>query len=165
VGVSRRLEAWLLSGVVLTGAAVALADSPALPRIGPLPEEFYPPASWRLSEEGRVLVELRLHEHRRPEDGDLQALVSDEWVFEGSGDATLHQFDAPQTRLAVGAMKALKFLFDPSDWSDPDPKAVYRVTIIFCLDPGHCDSLVPFPNTRSIVVKRQRRVQEPERLY
>jgi hypothetical protein len=46
--------------------------------------------------------------------------------------------------------------FDPADHTKPNPKLTYRVTVIFCLQPGHCDQIVPFPQTITIRVMHER---------
>lgn len=154
-------------------AVAADAATPQLPRmLLPVSEDFYPPIAWKLNEEGRVLVEFRLNERRKPV--DWKTLMSDEFVSSASGDPILRHSDlVTSTRLSEGALKVValgdKFgglRFDPSDPTEPDPKHVYRVTVIFCLQPdGHCDFLVPFPNTTPIVVSKQRWVRPAQRTY
>lgn len=46
--------------------------------------------------------------------------------------------------------------FDPADHTKPNPKLTYRVTVIFCLQPDNCDSMVPFPQTTTIIVAGER---------
>ena len=113
-----------------------------LPTITPPTADYYPPASRRLEEEGRVLVEFHLDQRRTP--FDQQTIQSE--VSPANGRARLES-------TAIKVVSALQF--DPSDHTKPDPKHAYRVTIIFCLDPGHCGTLSPFSGTHPIVVKTQ----------
>lgn len=109
--------------------------SDMLPKLKPIPAARYPPAAARLGEEGRVLVEFNLDKQRQP--FGLRIAASDGSV-----------------RLEKGAERLIKSLpFDPSDRSKPRPTHTYRVTAIFCLRPGHCDDLAPFPGTEAIVVE------------
>jgi TonB family protein len=99
--------------------------------------EWYPPAARRLGEEGRVLVEVHIGK-----DGKLLQ------------EPTLRQGVLGSSRLTDGAVKvARRMLFDVSGRTKPDPKRAYLVTIIFCLEPGHCDEFAPFPETDAVVVK------------
>jgi TonB family protein len=105
-------------------------------------DDYYPPASRRLGEEGRVLVEFHLDEQRKPRD---VTILPAPWTDEYNGGV----------RLAEGAARAIKDLqFVQSDRTKPNLKRPYRVTVIFCLDPGgHCGDIVPFPRTTLIMVK------------
>lgn len=106
-----------------------------LPKVLPISEDRYPPASRRLGEEGRVLIEFNLDGHRRT--------VAPR-VTKSAGGA----------RLDVAALRLIQDLpFDPSDHQKPSSGLTYRVTVIFCLKPGHCDDLVPFPGTEPMLVK------------
>jgi hypothetical protein len=72
-----------------------------------------------------VLMEFELDELRRP----VAPRIS-------RSDAS--------ARLEEGARQIIKSLqFDASDHSRRRPNLTYRVTVIFCLRPGHCDDLVP----------------------
>jgi hypothetical protein len=84
---------------------------------------------------------------RRPR--ELTIGESDTYAFEpGAPNQTVLHHAAPRTltRMSEGAMKVMKGAphFDPSDPTKTDPKHVYRVTVIFRLRQGHCDSLGPF---------------------
>ena len=130
----------------------ACANTHPLPRVIPVTGKMYPAASRRLGEEGRVLVEFHLDERRRPR--GVTILQQDpKKVSWANGEG----------RLGDAAIRAMYegIYFDPSDHTKPDPKHAYRVTIIFCLEPGHCGTLSPFPGTDSIVVKSQP-VQSPD---
>lgn len=134
---------------LVMGLLGSCAHTPALPEFVPVTEDYYPAASKRLGEEGRVLVEFRLDEHRRP------------------FDVAVRGSDIHAPRLNEGAVKAIKSLrFDPADRTRINPKHVYRVTIIYCLnltsarsdnaspateiDP--CAALAPFPDTQAIKI-------------
>src|SRR6185312_17071817 len=94
----------------------ACADTHRLPKFRPVPEDFYPAASRRLGEEGRVVVEFHLDEHRRPV--QIQIRESSE-----------------NSRLEDSARKVVRSLqFDPSDHSKPDPRRTYSVRIAYCFD-------------------------------
>ena len=98
--------------------------------------DYYPPAARRLGEEGRVLVEVYIGN-----DGKLLQ------------EPILRQA-AVSTRLNNGAVKLARLMrFDVSGRTKPDPKRPYLVTIIFCMEPGHCDQFAPFPKTEAVVVK------------
>jgi TonB family protein len=123
--------------VVLLGLCFlpGCASTYKLPKMQPVPQDRYPPASRRLGEEGRVLVEFHLDEHRQP----ITLTIS-----EAEGSA----------RLNVAAMRVIKALqFDPSDRSTSHPKYTYRVTVIFCLQPGNCDQISAYPDTEAVFVK------------
>jgi TonB family protein len=106
-----------------------------LPRLQPIREDRYPPASRRLGEEGRVLIEFNLDKLRR------------------AFAPRISQSEA-SPRLDEAARMVIKNLqFDPSDHRQPPPTYTYRVTVIFCLQPGHCDELMPFPGTEPVFVK------------
>jgi hypothetical protein len=63
---------------------------------------------------------------------------------------------APE-RLNEGALKVIQRMqFDPADHTKPDPNLTYRVTVIFCLQPGHCGHIVPFPQTTTVMVAAER---------
>ena len=121
---------------MLTACAVA---TPRLPKTLPVTEDWYPSASTRAGEEGRVLVEFQLDERRRP----TAAMIREPAPF-----ARLN-YMAP--RVAIDGLK-----FDPEDRTKPSPKHIYRVTLIFCLRPGHCDDMVPFLGTVPVTVTAKR---------
>lgn len=56
--------------------------------------------------------------------------------------------------------KAVPRMIDPSNRIKPDPNHLYRVTVIFCLQPGNCAKLMPFPDTVPIVIKSTRIVMQ-----
>jgi hypothetical protein len=86
-----------------------------------------------------VLVEFKLDEHRKPFESMVRQ--SDPW------------WESAPVRLNEGALKVVQGMqFDPADHTKPNPKLTYRVTVIFCLQPGNCDRLVPFPQTTTIIV-------------
>ena len=98
--------------------------------------DYYPTAALRLGEEDRVLVEIYIGNNGRP-----------------LREPTLRQ-TAKSLRLNEGALKvARRMRFDVSGRTKPDPKRAYLVTIIFCMEPGHCDQFAPFPETKAVVVK------------
>jgi TonB family protein len=98
--------------------------------------DYYPPAARRRGEEGRVLVEVYI--------GKSGKLLQ---------EPTLRQA-AESPRLNDGAVKVARLMrFDVSGRTKPDPKRAYLVTIIFCIEPGHCDQFAPFPKTEAVVVK------------
>jgi hypothetical protein len=166
---SRSKRACLLLVAALSVVA-ADAGTSQLPSILPVSEDFYPPSVWRRNEEGRVLVEFRLNERRKPV--DWKALMSDEFVSSASGEPILRHSDlvaeTPISEISEAAVKVVArggIRFDPSDPTEPAPQYVYRITVIFCLQPGHCDFFVPFPNTTPIIIRKQRWVRPPERVY
>jgi hypothetical protein len=57
-----------------------------------------------------------------------------------------------ETQTAV-KRKSSRARFDVSGRAKPDPKRAYLATIIFCMEPGHCDQFAPFPKTKVVVVK------------
>jgi hypothetical protein len=114
----------------------ACAESYPL-RVRPLTEEYYPPASTRLREEGRVLLELHLGPNRR--------LWQEPIIRQPAGVSRLNDW-AP--RLAKA------FHFEPWGDAKPNPKHAYLVTIIFCLDPpGHCERMAAYPNSVPVIVR------------
>jgi hypothetical protein len=46
--------------------------------------------------------------------------------------------------------------FDSADHTKPNPQQTYRVTVIYCLQPGHRDDIAPFPQTITIKVTHTR---------
>lgn len=152
--------------IAALSVVAADADTPQPPRILPVSEDFYPLRAWQRNEEGRVLVEFKLNERRKPM--DWKALMSDEFVSRASGDPVFRHSDlAAPTSISEGALKVVAagrvggMRFDPSDPTETDPKQMYRVTVIFCLQPGHCDFFVPFPYTTSIIVQKRRWAPPP----
>lgn len=98
--------------------------------------DYYPSAALRLGEEARLLVEIHI--------GNNGKLLQ---------EPTLRQ-TAESLRLNDGALKVARGMrFDVSGRTKPDPKQAYLVTIIFCMEPGHCDQFAPFPETKAVVVK------------
>lgn len=89
-------------------------------------------------------MEFYLDERRKPR--EVTIVQAEPWPDEPN---------RPDVRLRIGAECAVKEMqFDPSDRTKPDPRHRYRVTVIFCLDPGgHCGAIVSFPHTTPIVVK------------
>lgn len=113
----------------------ACVSTPRLPRWTPVTDDYYPPVSRRLGEQGRVLVEFRLNRLRQPL------------------DLTIPEAD-PSLRLKDGAMKVVMGLhFDPSDKTKPNEKHTYRVTVIFCLGSDDCNGAPSFPGTESVIVR------------
>jgi TonB family protein len=124
--------------------AAACIGTQKLPRILAFGADYYPPASARLGEEGRVLLEFQVNETFRP------------------GGVAIREPD-PSPRLNEGARRLINTLvFDRSDPIKPKPGITYHATIIFCLQPGHCDRIVPFPNTVIIVVMGVRLRNDPQ---
>jgi hypothetical protein len=117
------------------------AGANKLPKIWQVPEDYYPPASKRLGEEGRVLVEFHLDEHRRP----FQLTIRQTDLISQSNNGA--------SRLNEGALRVIESLgLHFSDRTKPNPKLGYRVTVIFCLQPGNCDRISPFRHTQTMVV-------------
>jgi hypothetical protein len=100
--------------------------------------EYYPPAAWRLGQEGRVLVEFRVNANLMPIDAMIRHADPSFWLNAGA-----------QRVAQVG-------IFDRPSHIKPKSGATYRATIIFCLQPGNCRQIVPFPHTMPIIVKRER---------
>ena len=129
--------------ILLLLAVAACVDTHRLPTIPAYGDEYYPPPSRRVHEEGSVPVEFHLDQHGR--------LTAEPTVS--------HQFWSDTSEwLKDGALKLVKTLpsrIAPSDHFKPDPKRTYRVTITFCLDPpGNCENrFPPFDNTMPIVVR------------
>jgi hypothetical protein len=114
----------------------ACAESYPL-RVRSLTEEYYPPASKRLREEGRVLLELHFGANRR--------LWQEPIIRQSAGVSRLDDW-APRAANAL--------YFEPWGGVKPNPKHAYLVTIIFCLDPpGHCERMAPYPNSVPVIVR------------
>ena len=120
----------LLAIYVLSGCT----NTHSLPKLLPISADRYPPASRRLGEEGRVLVEFNLDKHGR-------ALAPRVIRSEASA------------RLDTAALRVIENLpIDPTDHHKPMPSDLFRVTVLFCLTAGHCAELVPFANTEPVRV-------------
>ena len=120
-------------------AVPACVDTHRLPQLAPYESDYYPPAARRLGEEGRVLVGFHLDLHGR--------LTADPTVVESDGNVRLNE----------GGLRLVKALpsrlHAPYDFK-PDPKRLYRVTVIYCLNPeSKCDRFFPYPDTVPIVVR------------
>ena len=133
--------------MILTLSLLAsCASTPQLPKLYPISDDSYPPYSRRLGEEGRVLVEFHLDTRRRPFDVIIRRTDPKPYP-------EYHQ-ELARSRLNEGAMRVVRSLpFVESDKTKPNSKHAYRATIIFCLQPGDCDAMVPFPGTEAIMVK------------
>ncbi len=126
-----RLGPLFLSAFLLLGCT----STHKLPKLLPISLDRYPPASRRQGEEGRVLIEFQLDDHRN---------VLAPRITQSDG----------VVRLDLAALRLIEKLpFDPADHRKPRSSVTYRVTVIFCLEPGHCERLPPFADTESILVK------------
>jgi TonB family protein len=123
--------------IIMLSILAACVDTPRSPKLSN-PKDFsndwYPPASRRLGEEGRVLVEFHLGPRWRPQ------------------DVTILQSD-PAGRLSEGARKVVVGALRVDTSERIKPMRKYRLTVIFCLQPGNCDNFAAFPGTESVIVK------------
>lgn len=128
------------SSIIMLSILAACVDTPRSPKLfnpKDISNDWYPPASRRLGEEGRVLVEFHLGQRWSPQ--DVTILQSDPTTNGG-------RLSEGARKVVVGALRV-----DTSERIKPTRK--YRLTVIFCLQPGNCDSFVAFPGTESVIVK------------
>jgi TPR repeat protein len=119
--------------------------------------DFYPDIARRQGEEGRVLVEFHLNEvslavgaHVRQ--SDLGPKFHLQWNASVLADAALRLIGS-QRFIVSSATKPKQ-----KSAEVPDQNAVYRMTVIFCLEPGSsCDTAIPFPETEAMVVAAWKR--------
>ena len=124
---------------VLLCATGGCAHTQRIPKLLSYGEDWYPSAARRLHEEGAVLVQFRLDERGR--------LAAEPRVQVEPGVSS---------RLQAGAYRVVRGLprmIDPLNRINPDPKHLYRVTVIFCLEPGTCATIAPFADTVPIMIR------------
>jgi hypothetical protein len=111
------------------------------------PADYYPEAARRAGHEARVLVEFNLDDKQRA----VRCRVT--------------QRDSPAdsdvlSDAALRFVKGQRFVLLDSPWVKKhrraNPEAVYRVTVLLCLVPGHCDTMAPFPDTEPFLITARR---------
>jgi hypothetical protein len=111
--------------------------------------DVYPPTSRRIQEQGRVLVEFRLDGRRMPS----EVKVGPTEYLQGSD---LVRGDQPG-RLGAAATKLISKIdatsFDRWDRTTIDPKKLYRVSVIFCLENSNdCHRIAALPDSVPLFV-------------
>lgn len=148
-------KANLICPIVAAWCVAGCAHTHRIPKILPVSSDYYPRSLMTHGIEGRVLVEFRLDERRRPIQWTVTAHQAEQLMFGELNNSTAPLPDmrpllnqGALTVIVGGGMK-----FDPADKTKPDPKHRYLVTVVFCLEPANCDRIPPFPDTAVVLVE------------